>query len=300
MSYLSRGTSYGLFEKQTLSPDGVKDTFNLNYRPGQNGAILVVYSGVIQEPGTSYNLIDGGRKIVFSSPPEGSETLYILYLGRELSVPTVAGNYPVHETAIGDGINAEFTLPVTPAEPALMVYANGILKNHAIDWTLSGNQVVFSVAPEENTKLDFYIHGVERSDLVTVDNASITPSKLNLPYIPYTPAIVTFNGMSRSTPTFTVSKFMPLGNHVKLRMLFSTTFGDTPHNTVRFTLPDGYENDGTGLVAGTVTLSTGEFFELGILRWGGLNSIDIKRPQGAYFTVGDEWTFEIVMEYDLS
>lgn len=299
MSYLSRGSAYGLFEKQTLTPDGVKDTFTLNYRPGQSSALLVIYAGVIQEPGSSYNLIQGGRKIKFSFVPDAGEILYVIYLGRELSIPAVAGNYPVHETAVGDGLNTTFTLTVTPVEPALMVYVDGLLKNHSIDWNLNANQVVFVSPPAVGAKIDFYIHGVERTDLITVDDASVTASKLNLNYIPYSPGIITFSGMNRTDPQFSVAKYMPLGNFVKIRILFTTTFGDTPHNTVRFTLPLGYENDGSGLVAGNVTMSTANALETGVLRWGGLNSIDIKRVNGVDFTVGEEWTFEIVMEYDL-
>jgi hypothetical protein len=299
MSYISRGNPYGFFEKQTFSPDGILDTFTLNYRPGQSGALLVVYGGAIQEPGTSYILIDGGRKIKFTFIPEAGQLLYVLYLGRELSIPTVSGNYPIHETAIGDGLNTHFTLPVTPAEAALMVYIDGILKGFGEHWTLVGNQVAFITPPLVGAKIDFYIHGVERLDVSTVDDGSITASKLNLFYLPFTPSIITFNGMNHTTPSFTVSKFLPLGNFVKLRLLFSTTFSDVPHNTVRFTLPTGYENDGSGLVSGSVTLSNSSTLETGILRWGSLNSIDIKRQNNIDYTVGDAWTFEIALDYDL-
>lgn len=299
MSYISKGNPYGLFEKQSLSPDGITDTFTLNYRPGQSGAILVSYQGVIQEPGTAYNLIDGGKKLKLSFIPLAGQLLYILYLGRELSVPSVSGNYPVHETAVGNGLNTTFTMPVTPVEAALMVYVNGTLKGFSTDWTLVGNQVVFLSPPPIGAKIDFYIHGVERLDLSTVPDASITASKLNLYYIPWTPSILTFNGMNRTSPNFQVSQFLPLGNFAKIRLMFSTTLTDVARNTVRFTLPDGYENDGSGLVAGNVTLSTSSVLETGILRWGGLNAIDIKRPNNIDFTIGQEWTFEIVMEYDL-
>lgn len=299
MSYISKGNPYGLFEKQTLAPDGMTDTFTLNYRPGQSGAILVIYSGVIQEPGSSYNLIDGGKKLKLSFIPLAGQLLYVLYLGRELSIPTVSGNYPVHEVAVGNGLNTAFTMPVTPVEAALMVYINGSLKSFGTDWTLVGNQVLFSTPPPVGSKIDFYIHGVERLDLSTVPDASLTAAKLNLYYIPWTPGILTFNGMNRSNPNFIVSQFLPLGNFAKIRLMFSTTLTDVARNTVRFTLPDGYENDGSGLVAGSVTLSTGSVLETGILRWGGLNAIDIKRPNSIDFTIGQEWTFEIVMEYDL-
>lgn len=302
MSYISKGNSYGLFEKQVLIPDGITDTFNLSFRPGQSGAILVVYAGTIQEPGRSYNLVNGGRQIRFSFIPDGGDQLYVLYLGRELAVPSVVGNYPVHITKIGDGLNAEFSLSVsfTPVEPAMMVFKNGTLQHFPTDWTLDssdGTKIVFATVPALGDKLDIYIHGVERTDLLTVDDASITAQKLNLVYTPYTPNILTFNGMSLSSPDIAVARYLPFGKYCKVRLLFSATFGDSPSNRVRFTLP--IENDGSGLVAGTVTLSTASTLEHGVLRWGGLNEIDIKRINGVDFTVGEEWTFEIVLEYDI-
>lgn len=299
MSFVVRGNAYGLFEKQVLAPDGVLDTFDLNYRPGQAGAILVVYQGVIQEPAGSYNLINGGAQINFSFVPDSGSNLFITYLGRELSVPAVIGNFPVHTTAIGDNLNTVFTLPVTPVEPALMVHVNGILQHNGSEWTLTGNQVTFTVAPALNDKIDFYIHGVERTDLLTVDDASITSAKLNLNYVPYTPAILTFGGMSRSSPVFAVNKFMPMGDYYRLRLMFSCTFGGTANDTIRFTLPPGFDNDGTGLAAGSCNISTATILETGVLRWAAVDSFDIKRPEGVNFTLGDEWTFEISMDVDL-
>jgi hypothetical protein len=302
MSYISKGNSYGLFEKQTITPDGTTDTFNLSFRPGQSGAILVVYAGTIQEPGRSYNLVNGGRQIKFSFVPDAGDQLYVLYLGRELAIPAVVGNYPVHITKVGDGINSAFSLLVnfTPVEPAIMVFKNGTLQHHPADWTLDttdGVKIAFSSVPASGDKLDIYIHGVERTDLLTVDDASITAQKLNLAYTLYTPNISTFNGMSLSSPEISVSRYLTFGKYCKVRLLFSATFGDTASNTVRFTLP--LENDGSGLVAGTATLSTSTTLEHGVLRWGGLNEVDIKRINGVDFTVGEEWTFEIVLEYDL-
>lgn len=299
MSFIVKGNSYGLFEKQVLSPDGITTDFPLNYRPGQTGAILVVYAGVIQEPGSSYNLIDGGRTLRFSFVPEGGQSIYVLYMGRELSIPTVIGNYPVHTNAIGDGITTTFNLPVTPVEPALMVYLDGVLSITTAEWVLSGDQVIFATAPANGVRIDFYIHGVERTDLITVDDGSITAAKLNLHYIFYTPGIFTFNGMSHSVPDFLTSKYMPAGGYYKLRLKFIVEFGDAADDTVRFSLPDGIINDSSGLVTGSVTLSTPSLIETGILRWAGDSLIDVKRPNSVDYTLGEEWTFEIDMTIDV-
>ena len=52
---------------------------------------MFVYGGVIQEPGVSYTV--SGTTITFTSAPAASTTLYIIYLGKELTSitnPTLA------------------------------------------------------------------------------------------------------------------------------------------------------------------------------------------------------------------
>ena len=61
----------------------------MNLNASQN-SLLVVYGNVIQEPGDAYTV--SGTTITFSSPPVANTSLYIIYLGQELtsiSNPTI-------------------------------------------------------------------------------------------------------------------------------------------------------------------------------------------------------------------
>jgi hypothetical protein len=309
MSYIANGRSYGMFEKQALSPlDDVTDTYTLNYRPGQSGAILVVLNGVVQEPGNSYNLIEGGRKIKFASPPAASPgtTLYVLYMGRELSIPTVAGNFPYHLQAVALNNEAVYTLapdlPITPVEAALLVFADGLLQSPGHHYDLVGKDVIFRTPPADGTRLEFYLTGIERTETLTVDDGTITPQKLNLGYLPLpAPGVHTFNGMAHSAiapSDFVVCKYMKIGKAIRIRLMFTVTFGGTPDSILRITLPPGFENDGTGLLTGSVTLSTPSVEETGIIRWGALNSFDIKRQGGVDYVLGTPWTVEVAFEFE--
>lgn len=83
--YIGTAPAYGVLTKQSLTPNGSTTTFTLNYKAPGVEALLVVYGGVVQVPGTDYTLASGGTQIVFTVAPPGGFTLYVLYLGRELS-----------------------------------------------------------------------------------------------------------------------------------------------------------------------------------------------------------------------
>ena len=92
MAYIGRGIELGEFAKTSITTgNGVLTAFNvLKWNVSQN-SLLVVYGGVIQEPAVSYTV--SGTTITFTSPPAASTSLYIIYLGKELtsiSNPTVA------------------------------------------------------------------------------------------------------------------------------------------------------------------------------------------------------------------
>ena len=92
MAYIGRGLELGEFAKTPITTaNGVLTAFNvLKWNVSQN-SLLVVYGGVIQEPGVSYTT--SSTTITFTSPPAAGTTLYIIYLGKELtsiSNPTTA------------------------------------------------------------------------------------------------------------------------------------------------------------------------------------------------------------------
>ena len=92
MAYIGRGLDIGEFAKTSITTgNGVLTAFNvLKWAVSQN-SLLVVYGGVIQEPGVSYTV--SSTTITFTSAPASGTTLYIIYLGKELTSitnPTVA------------------------------------------------------------------------------------------------------------------------------------------------------------------------------------------------------------------
>ena len=92
MAYIGRGLDIGEFAKTSITTaNGVLTAFAvLKWAVSQN-SLLVVYGGVIQEPAVSYTV--SGTTITFTSAPAASTSLYIIYLGKELTSitnPTLA------------------------------------------------------------------------------------------------------------------------------------------------------------------------------------------------------------------
>ena len=84
MAYIGRGLDLGEFAKTSITTgNGVLTAFNvLKWTVSQN-SLLVVYGGVIQDPGVSYTV--SSTTITFTSAPASGTTLYIIYLGKELT-----------------------------------------------------------------------------------------------------------------------------------------------------------------------------------------------------------------------
>jgi len=84
MAYIGRGLDIGEFAKTSITTgNGVLTAFNvLKWSVSQN-SLLVVYGGVIQEPGVSFTV--SSTTITFTSAPATGTTLYIIYLGKELT-----------------------------------------------------------------------------------------------------------------------------------------------------------------------------------------------------------------------
>ena len=96
MAYLGRGIQLGQHIKQTITTaNGVLTAFAMDLNASQN-SLLVVYGNVIQEPGIAYTVT--GTTITFTSAPAASTSLYIIYLGQELT--SVANPTTAQTTAI--------------------------------------------------------------------------------------------------------------------------------------------------------------------------------------------------------
>ena len=85
MAYIGRGLELGQHIKQTITVSGSPNTttvYAMDLNASQN-SLLVVYGGVIQEPGVAYTVT--GTNITFTSAPVTGNSLYIVYLGQELT-----------------------------------------------------------------------------------------------------------------------------------------------------------------------------------------------------------------------
>ena len=96
MAYIGRGHQLGQHIKQTITTaNGVLTAFAMDLNASQN-SLLVVYGNVIQEPGVAYTVTN--TTITFTSPPAASTSLYIVYLGQELT--SIANPTTAQVTAI--------------------------------------------------------------------------------------------------------------------------------------------------------------------------------------------------------
>jgi len=85
MAYIGRGLELGQHQKQSITTgNGVLTTFAMDLNASQN-SLLVVYGNVIQEPGAGKAYTVTGTTITFSSAPAAGTSLYIIYLGQELT-----------------------------------------------------------------------------------------------------------------------------------------------------------------------------------------------------------------------
>jgi len=181
--YIGSNAPYGFFEKQVLALTGATSEYQLLYGVGSPSGILVIYNDVIQEANLDYSLTNGGKSILFAFVPLVTDRIWILFLGRELAIATVAGAQPYRAYAQGNGATTVFTLPVGPVvEQALIIFIDGIHQRYIEHWNIdgSGYNITFVTPPTNGADIDFYIHGIERTDLVTVDDHSIDGSKLQI------------------------------------------------------------------------------------------------------------------------
>ena len=203
MAYIGRSVDIGMFEKQVLTPNSSTTTFTLTFSVGSSNSLLVVYGGVIQEPGVAYSVSGGGQQIVFSEAPVTNTTLYIIYLGKQLTTPRAAGQETTKQSLTGDGVTTLFTLTDPPVVPAgIMVFVDGILQREGAgnNYVSGGSTINFNGAPDSGAEIDVYTLVKEKVSIDTVVDGSITRAKMAATF-PYWDASGNF-GINAATPSF--------------------------------------------------------------------------------------------------
>lgn len=90
MAYIGREPVYGSLVKQNLTPDGTTTNFTLNYYVSTAASLIVSVGGVIQNPDDAYSITNGGLTISFTEAPAADLTVFVVYLGVQGIVNTVA------------------------------------------------------------------------------------------------------------------------------------------------------------------------------------------------------------------
>jgi len=103
--YIGRSPVYGSFQKQDFTPNGSTTSFTLDIGVSNSESIILVVSGVVQEPGTGKAYVANGTTLTLSEAPATGETMYVVYLGTQLVTPfgDVTNLSDVTITSIGSG-----------------------------------------------------------------------------------------------------------------------------------------------------------------------------------------------------
>lgn len=152
MAYIGREAIYGSYEFQTLTPNSSTTTFNLAYGVGTAGSILVVYGGVIQQPGVAFSLSAGGNTITFSEAPVTGTTLFIIYLGKQLVVQGPV-NVGAAQSLAGNGSNTAFTLDYSVTDNEVLIFVNGVYFHPVEDYSVTATTLTFVTAPDDGSEI---------------------------------------------------------------------------------------------------------------------------------------------------
>ena len=180
MAYIGRSPQYGVFQTQTITPDG-STTFSLSYPVATEASMIVSVGGVIQQPSTAYTISNGGTQIVFSEAPDVGLDVFIIFMGEKYTVGTLSDNYvtagmlqsnSVTTAKIADG-------SVTAAKLGTVYAANitGIdsiaVANTQITGKLTSSQIV-SVANTQVTGIQTIAQGGTNNATFTSPSGSVS------------------------------------------------------------------------------------------------------------------------------
>ena len=203
MSYIgvqSENNVSPAFMRENLSPDGSATYFDLIHDvPGyQAENLLVTVNNVIQEPVSSYTILNDGnnrpRRLNFGVALASTDSLYVIHRGSgELyhtppanSVGTTAlqsnlrsGNVDQFVGSDGASSNTVFTLTETVLNAqSIAVFINGIYQRPTTNYTVSGTALTFTSSLDNGDEVDVHHHTL-RTTVTHVADGSVTSAKLD-------------------------------------------------------------------------------------------------------------------------
>jgi hypothetical protein len=176
--YIGRSPTYGVFAKQTLTPAG-SASFTLDYDVPSQNALIVVDNGEIKNPGVDFTAI--GTALTFATPPTIGHTVYVIFLGTSIVQPTLSPGYTtLVDQFTGDGTTEDFTLSEIPAtDSSILVVVDGIIQRLSSNWTLSGDTLTFTSAPDSSAEIEVIFLTKARIAADTPTPGSVTSAVLS-------------------------------------------------------------------------------------------------------------------------
>ena len=187
------------YMRETLSPDGSATYFDLIHDvPGyQAENLLVTVNNVIQEPASSYTILNDGnnrpRRLNFGVALASTDTLYVIHRGAGELYHTPPSN-SVGTSALQDNLRSgnvdsftataaqtAFTLSEIPLNAeSINVYVNGIYQKPTTNYTVTGSSTTLTLSSGVlvNDEVDVH-HNTLRTTITQVPDGSITSSKLD-------------------------------------------------------------------------------------------------------------------------
>ena len=100
-SYIGKNPAYGVFSKQAETGDGSTTAYTLNYTTADATQLIVSVGGVLQEPRIAYTINAAGNTLTFTEAPGSSTSIWIIWLGRQLTGPRVTADAITSQVALG-------------------------------------------------------------------------------------------------------------------------------------------------------------------------------------------------------
>ena len=165
MGYIGRDNTLSTFTKQSITADG-GTSFTLNQGVGDSSSILVSIGGIVQQPDVAYSA--SGTSLTFTSAPTNAYPIWVIYLGKELTVTNETATDNVDSQAgVGNGTATPITLVNSvPSAQSIIVTLNGIGQVPGTDFTVSGTTLTFTTAP--SAAMDILVYYVALSGTVNV------------------------------------------------------------------------------------------------------------------------------------
>jgi hypothetical protein len=138
----------------------------MNQTPLGAASIIVAVNGVVQQPGTAYNV--SGNILQFQDAfgtilmPDAGDLIDVRYLSKPAVGTIRTANYT------GDGTTTHFasSIPITTANE-ILVFVNNVWQDSAV-YTISGYDVIFTEAPLAGDRINLlHIAVVVSPNLIT-------------------------------------------------------------------------------------------------------------------------------------